>query len=71
MPTLVEGLLETARGLRDRQVGILLVEQKLEAALHVADRVAFMEDGAVVHQARPDDLAAHPDVIERYLGVRQ
>ena len=71
MPSLVEGLLETTRGLRDRQVGVLLVEQKLEAALRVADRVAFMENGAVVHQARPDDLAAHPEVIERYLGVRQ
>ncbi len=71
MPTLVTGLLETTRALRDRQVGILLVEQKLEAVLRVADRVAFMENGAVVHQARPDDLAAHPEVIEQYLGVRQ
>jgi len=71
MPALVDGLLETTRALRDRRVGVLLVEQKLEAALRVADRVAFMETGSIVHEGRPDDLAAHPEVIERYLGVRR
>lgn len=68
MPALVQGLLEATRALRERQVGIFLVEQKLEA-LGVADRVAFMENGTIVHQARPDALAAHPEVFERYLGV--
>lgn len=71
MPALVKGLLETARALRDRRVGVLLVEQKIEAALGVADRVAIMENGRIVHQSKPDALAAHPEVFERYLGVRQ
>jgi branched-chain amino acid transport system ATP-binding protein len=69
MPALVKGLLEATRALRDRQVGIFLVEQKLEAALSVADRVAFMENGTIAHQATPDALVAHPEVFERYLGV--
>ena len=69
MPTMVRQLLETTRLLKDRQVSVLLVEQKLEAALQVADRVAFMEDGVIVHEGTPDVLAASPEVFERYLGV--
>lgn len=71
MPALVQGLLEVLRALRKRGVGVLLVEQKLEAALSVADRIVFMENGMIAHQARPDALADHPEVVERYLGVRQ
>jgi branched-chain amino acid transport system ATP-binding protein len=71
MPAVVRQLLETTRVLKSRQVGVLLVEQKLEAALDVADRVAFMEDGTIVYEGTPDVLAAAPEVFERYLGVRQ
>jgi branched-chain amino acid transport system ATP-binding protein len=71
MPAVVRQLLEITRLLKSRRVGVLLVEQKLEAALDVADRVAFMEDGTIVHEAPPGLLAASPEVFERYLGVRQ
>jgi branched-chain amino acid transport system ATP-binding protein len=71
MPSVVRQLLETTRVLKSRQVGVLLVEQKFDAALEVADRVAFMEDGTIVHEGTPDVLAAAPEVFERYLGVRQ
>jgi len=71
MPTMVRQVLETTRLLKDRRVGVLLVEQKLEAALDVADRVAVMENGMIVHEGTPDVLAASPEVFERYLGVRQ
>jgi branched-chain amino acid transport system ATP-binding protein len=71
MPALVRQLLDIARRLKDRRVGVLLVEQKIEAALTVADRVVFMEQGTIVHESTPDLLAAAPEVFERYLGVRQ
>ncbi len=71
MPAVVRQLLEITRLLKTRQVGVLLVEQKLEAALDVADRIAFMEDGTIVHEGTPDVLAATPEVFERHLGVRQ
>ena len=71
MPSVVNGLLEILRTLREQGVGVLLVEQKLEAALSVADRVVLMENGTIAHEAPPDALAAHPEVVERYLGVRQ
>lgn len=71
MPTLVQRLLETIRALKARQVGVLLVEQKIDVALKVADRVALMENGSVRHQSTPEELASNPEVLLRYLGVRR
>ena len=71
MPSLVERLLDTVAGLRGQGVGILLVEQKVDAALRVADRVVVLENGRVVHEATPAALAADPDVLLRHVGVRR
>jgi branched-chain amino acid transport system ATP-binding protein len=71
MPALVDRLLDTVAGLRARGVGVLIVEQKVDAALRVADRVVVMEHGRVVHEATPAALAAAPDVLLRHVGVRR
>jgi branched-chain amino acid transport system ATP-binding protein len=71
MPALVERLLETVATLRERGVGVLLVEQKVEAALRVADRVAILETGRLVRESTPAQLAAEPEVLLRHLGVRR
>ncbi|HSF07568.1 MAG TPA: ABC transporter ATP-binding protein [Methylomirabilota bacterium] len=71
MPTLVERLLETIAGLRARRVGVLLVEQKVDAVLAIADRVALIENGRVVREATPAELAAEPEVLLRHVGVRR
>jgi branched-chain amino acid transport system ATP-binding protein len=71
MPTLVDRLLGTVAALRARGVGILLVEQKVDAVLGVADRVALIEHGRIVHVATPADLSAMPDILLRYVGVRR
>ena len=57
--------------LRARGVGILLVEQKVDAALRVADRIAIIETGRVVREATPAELSAEPEVLLRHLGVRR
>lgn len=71
MPALVDRLLDTVTALRARGVGILLVEQKVDAALRVADRIAILETGRIVRETTPADLAAEPEVLLRYLGVRR
>jgi branched-chain amino acid transport system ATP-binding protein len=71
MPALVDRLLATVTALRARGVGILLVEQKVDAVLGVADRVALIENGRIVHQATPAELSAEPDLLLRYVGVRR
>lgn len=69
MPALVERLLETIRALRTRGVGVLLVEQRIDAALSVADEAVLIETGHVRYQGAAAELAARPDVLLRYLGV--
>jgi branched-chain amino acid transport system ATP-binding protein len=71
MPALVDRLLATVTALRARGVGILLVEQKVDAVLGVADRVALIEHGRIVREATPAELSTEPDVLLRYVGVRR
>jgi branched-chain amino acid transport system ATP-binding protein len=71
MPTLVDRLLGTVAALRGRGVGVLLVEQKVDAVLSVADRVALIEHGRIVREATPAELAAEPEILLRYVGVRR
>jgi branched-chain amino acid transport system ATP-binding protein len=71
MPTLVDRLLGMVASLRAQGVGILLVEQKVDAVLRVADRVALMEGGRIVYQDTPGALSASPDILLRYVGVRR
>jgi branched-chain amino acid transport system ATP-binding protein len=71
MPALARRVFETVAELRARGVGVLLVEQKVEAALKVCDRIVFLETGAVRHEATPAALAGDPAPLERYVGVRR
>jgi branched-chain amino acid transport system ATP-binding protein len=71
MPILVTKLLETIQTLRAHGVGILLVEQKVDAALRVADSVAILETGRVQYQGPPQEIAADAPALLRYLGVRR
>jgi len=71
MPSIVETLLETVAGLKAHGVSVLLVEQKVEAALKVADRIAFLENGAIQREATPEELSADPEPLHRYVGVRR
>jgi branched-chain amino acid transport system ATP-binding protein len=71
MPMLVDRLLETIKGLTGRGISILIVEQKVDAALRVADRIVFMENGTIRGESTPTALAADPDPLHRYVGVHR
>ncbi len=71
MPSMIDTILETVSLLKSRGVAVLLVEQKVEAALRVADRVVFLENGALVHESTPGDLAADPTPLVQYVGIRR
>ena len=69
-PSLVDRILEAVRELRTAGTTLLLVEQKVEAALAVADRIAFIENGRIREHATPESLARDPEPLIRYVGVR-
>jgi branched-chain amino acid transport system ATP-binding protein len=70
-PSFVQKVLDTIAHLKTQGVAVLLVEQKVDAALGIAGRVAFLENGALVHEAPAPALADAPDLLERYVGVRR
>ena len=70
-PSLVDRILEAVSELRETGTTLLLVEQKVEAALAVADRIAFIENGRIREHATPESLARDPEPLIRYVGVRR
>jgi branched-chain amino acid transport system ATP-binding protein len=70
-PSFVQKVLDTVALLRSRGVAVLLVEQKVDAALQVADRIAFLENGVLVHDAPAAELGRDRRLLERYVGVRR
>jgi branched-chain amino acid transport system ATP-binding protein len=69
MPAMIATILETVKALRRQGVATILVEQRVQAALAVADRVAFMEHGQLRETATPDSLRADPALLHHYVGV--
>ncbi len=69
MPSMIDTILETVSLLKSRGVAVLLVEQKVEAALRVADRIAFLEHGSIPAITTPEALHADPAPLQRYIGV--
>ncbi|MCG8417345.1 MAG: ABC transporter ATP-binding protein [Proteobacteria bacterium] len=71
MPSIIQKLLDTVKRLKEQEVGILLVEQRVEAALQVADRIVFLENGSVADEASAERLHADPEPLHRYVGIRR
>ena len=71
MPILVERVLETVLELKQQDVGVLLVEQKVDAALHISDRVLLLENGSIALETTPDELAVDSDPLVRYVGIKR
>ena len=69
MPTMILAILDAVRTLKALGVATILVEQRVEAALSVADRVAFIENGTARETATPAALHADPAPLHRYVGV--
>jgi branched-chain amino acid transport system ATP-binding protein len=69
-PIVVESLLPLVRDVaRDTGVGVLLVEQHVQAALAVADRAYVMVRGAITAEGSAAELAADPErITQSYLG---
>ena len=68
-PSMIEAIRRVIVRMRETGVAILLVEQRVDAVLSVADRVAFIENGRNGEILSADVLRADHSIVDRYVGV--
>jgi branched-chain amino acid transport system ATP-binding protein len=69
MPSMIAKIRESVRELRTQGVATILVEQRVDAVLPVADRVAFIEMGRIRAEVDVEALRKDPSLLHRYVGV--
>ncbi|WP_374651179.1 ABC transporter ATP-binding protein [Dongia sp.] len=69
MPIMIAKILDIVAKLKGIGVATILVEQRVESALHVADRIAFIENGRSAEIVSPEHLKADPTLLHHYVGV--
>jgi branched-chain amino acid transport system ATP-binding protein len=68
-PLVLETIVEMLRALKRGGLAMLLVEQNLDTALALADRVVILDQGAKVFEGPVARLVADEQLVIRYLGV--
>ena len=68
-PSMIEAIRQVIVVMRDRGVAIILVEQRIDAILAVADRVTFIENGRNLETMDAGVLRDDPTILARRLGV--
>ena len=68
-PVIVDLLLDTLTEIRKEGVTVLLVEQDVFSAFHVADRGYVLDTGIIVRVGSATELAEDPEVRRAYLGI--
>jgi branched-chain amino acid transport system ATP-binding protein len=69
MPSMIGRIREVVLALRASGVAIVLVEQRVDAVLSIADRVTFIENGRSRQTVDVADLRGDASLLHRYVGV--
>lgn len=62
-------LIDLLRRIRDHNVTIMLIEHKMRLVRQVSDRIAVLNNGAMICEGVPDTVLNDPRVVEAYLGT--
>ena len=57
------------RSIRQAGATVLLVEHNFRLVLELADDIFVLANGQLLASGTPEEIAAHPGVLEEYLGV--
>jgi branched-chain amino acid transport system ATP-binding protein len=68
-PTIVEGLIETVKTLADGGMAMVVVEQNLQFATALAERMVVMVSGRVAIETTASVMRSDVEAQQRYLGV--
>lgn len=67
-PTEIRAMVDTIRSIRDRGIGIIMIEHVMHAIMNISDHVLVLDYGEMIAQGNPEEVAADQRVIEAYLG---
>ena len=68
-PSMIDLIIEVIVKMKAEGFAIVLVEQRVDTVLSLADRAIFIENGKSVDSATPAELVLAPEKITKYLGV--
>lgn len=68
-PSMIAAIREVTERMRDAGVAVVLVEQRLDAIVELADHVALLENGRLSGVLDRDELRKTPEILARHLGV--
>ncbi len=67
-PQEINEVLPVVRAIRDGGVTVLMIEHVMQAVMNLCEHVWVLSNGRLIAQGGPREIAAHPEVIEAYLG---
>ena len=68
-PSMTKLIHDSVTTMRDQGVAIVLVEQRIDTVLAIADRVAFLENGRSRETGATSMVKDDPELLKKYLGV--
>ena len=68
-PVIVQDLLAICRRLAEAGQTIVVVEQNIQAALTLADRIYIINNGHIVESLTKQAVKAQPEILHKHLGV--
>jgi branched-chain amino acid transport system ATP-binding protein len=69
MPSAIASIRQAIVKLRDAGVGIVLVEQRVDAVLSIANKVAFMDHGEIKARFDVSEVRDNPALLHQYVGI--
>lgn len=67
-PTEIDEIVPMIRAVRDAGTTVLLIEHVMRAVMRLSERVYVLNQGRMIAEGAPQEVAARSDVIEAYLG---
>ncbi|MEL6571248.1 MAG: ABC transporter ATP-binding protein [Pseudomonadota bacterium] len=68
-PSMIALIADVVKAMRDEGKAVILVEQRIEAVLSLADRVAFIENGRGREVVKTQVLRDDPTLLQKYVGI--
>lgn len=68
-PVMVDLVTDVLTTLKKENMSMLLVEQKLDVAMALCDRIYVLDTGRIAHTCSRSELADAPQLAQRHLGI--